>query len=84
MRHRKLGLMIGVAVVAAAAMLSQTVGARPTAGPIVIGLVTNSSGFMSAYDGPPDNGVRLAVQAINAKGGVLGRQLKVEHFDEKS
>jgi branched-chain amino acid transport system substrate-binding protein len=75
-----------VGVLTAAAVLSQTVAARPNAAkePIVIGLVTNSSGFMSAYDGPPDNGVRLAVRNINRSGGVLGRPLKIVHFDQKT
>lgn len=72
-------------VVGVSATLAQTVGARSTANPIIIGLVANATGFMSAYDGPPDNGVNLAVKDINAAGGLLGgRQLKVVFFDQKT
>ena len=85
MRHKKwLGLAMLIASIATTAVLTQAGGARPNAGPIIIGLVTNSSGFMSAYDGPPDNGVKLAVRDIDAAGGVLGRQLQIVHFDQKT
>jgi branched-chain amino acid transport system substrate-binding protein len=45
-------------------------------GPIIIGASISRSGFMAAYDGPPATGVQLAIDDINADGGVLGRQLK--------
>jgi branched-chain amino acid transport system substrate-binding protein len=84
MRYKSLGAVVLAGALVAAAIVSQTVSARPSADPIIIGLVTNSSGFMSAYDGPPDNGVALAVKKINSTGGVLGRQLKIVHFDQKT
>jgi branched-chain amino acid transport system substrate-binding protein len=52
--------------------------------PIILGEVLSFTGGMSAYDGPPAQGVDLAVADINAKGGVLGRQLKVIKFDQKT
>jgi len=86
MRNTKwLALPMAVGTVAAAAVLAQSGAARSTAGsPIIIGLVANATGTMSAYDDPPDNGAALAVKDINAKGGVLGRPLKIAFFDEKT
>jgi branched-chain amino acid transport system substrate-binding protein len=85
MRHKKwLALTILAGAFTSAAVLATTVGARTGANPIIIGLVANSSGTMSAYDDPPDNGVTLAIDDINAKGGVLGRPLKIAFFDEKT
>ena len=86
MGHKKwLALAMLIGAITTAAVVAGTSAARPgSTSPIVIGLVANSSGGMSAYDDPPDNGVTLAVADINAKGGVLGRQLKIDFFDEKT
>ena len=52
---------------------------------ITIGHVLGATGFMEFYDGPANQAAQLAVQDINAKGGVLGgRQLKISNFDMKS
>jgi branched-chain amino acid transport system substrate-binding protein len=52
--------------------------------PILIGVVESKTGFMSAYDGPPSQGIDMAVKDINAAGGVLGRPLEVIRFDQKT
>lgn len=46
-------------------------------GDIVIGMPVALSGEFVYFDQPWLNGARLAVQAINKKGGVLGRQLRI-------
>jgi len=51
---------------------------------IVIGFAVAQSGWMSENDGPPLQGAELAIKDINAKGGVLGRQLKPVFADTKS
>ena len=45
--------------------------------PIVIGAAVHQSDWMAAYDLPPLEGARLAVELINAAGGVLGRPLEL-------
>lgn len=50
--------------------------AADTSEPIIIGASIARSGFMAAYDGPPALGVSLAIEDINAEGGLLGRQIK--------
>lgn len=44
--------------------------------PIVIGAAIARSGFMAAYDEPPAEAAQMAIEDINAKGGLLGRKLK--------
>ena len=52
--------------------------------PIVIGAAIGQSGVLSPYDLPPLGAVRLAIEDINKKGGVLGRQLKLVVSDMQS
>jgi branched-chain amino acid transport system substrate-binding protein len=54
------------------------------ADPIKIGVVESKTGFMSTYDGPPSQGIDLAVKDINAAGGVLGRPIEILRFDQKT
>jgi branched-chain amino acid transport system substrate-binding protein len=60
-------------------------GAAPVhADDIVIGLSTAQSGFLQPYDA---DGVRMAklwIEQTNAKGGLLGRKLRVVEADTKS
>jgi branched-chain amino acid transport system substrate-binding protein len=49
--------------------------------PIVIGAVFNATGWMAAYDQPPKQAALLAIQEINARGGVLGRKLALIELD---
>lgn len=50
--------------------------------PIVLGMVTPTSGSSSAIGPYMTNGAQLAIMEINAKGGVLGRKLKLDVQDE--
>ena len=52
--------------------------------PVIIGVAKSSTGFMSAYDGPGFLGIKLAIEDINASGGLLGRQLKWAYRDTKT
>jgi branched-chain amino acid transport system substrate-binding protein len=49
--------------------------------PIKIGAVFNATGWMAAYDQPPQQGAALAIEEINAAGGVLGRPLELTVLD---
>lgn len=53
-------------------------------GPIVIGAVFNATGWMAAYDQPPRQAALLAIEEINAAGGVLGRPLQLVELDGKT
>lgn len=52
--------------------------------PITIGLATAKTGLLKSYDGPADAGAKLAVEDINAQGGVMGRKLKLVSADTQS
>lgn len=51
-------------------------GARP-AGPIVIGAAIATTGFMSSFDTPDMNGFKIAMNGINAHGGIDGRKIRL-------
>ncbi|CAN5536100.1 ABC transporter substrate-binding protein [soil metagenome] len=53
-------------------------------GPILIGAPVHLTGWMAAYDGPPLQGAKLAIQKINEAGGVLGRELQLIELDGKT
>jgi branched-chain amino acid transport system substrate-binding protein len=52
--------------------------------PVKIGIVMSFSGWFQPIDASTINGAMLAIKEINAKGGVLGSQIEVEKFDNKS
>ena len=52
--------------------------------PIVIGAAIAQSGVIAPYDEGPAKAMEIAIDEINAKGGVLGRQLKIVYADTKS
>lgn len=54
------------------------------ADPIVVGAAVARSGWMVQYDEGPLNGAQLAIEEINAKGGVLGRPLSLVVSDSKT
>jgi branched-chain amino acid transport system substrate-binding protein len=51
--------------------------------PIVIGLTTPTSGNAASFADPERRGVEMAVQEINAAGGVLGRPLQLVVADNR-
>jgi branched-chain amino acid transport system substrate-binding protein len=58
--------------------------ASADSGPIVLGQASGQSGWLTAYDGPASQGARIAMDEINAKGGINGRKLKLVSADHQS
>ncbi|WP_176038561.1 ABC transporter substrate-binding protein [Brucella tritici] len=52
--------------------------------PVKVGFVMSYSGWFQPIDAATINGALLAVKEINAAGGVLGSQIEVAKFDNKS
>lgn len=52
--------------------------------PLVIGAAVAKSGTISQFDEPVLQGARVAIDEINAQGGVGGRQLELVEADHKS
>jgi branched-chain amino acid transport system substrate-binding protein len=53
-------------------------------GPIRIGFAIAESGWMSNYDQPPFRAAVMRIEAINAAGGLLGRQIEYTVADTKT
>lgn len=52
--------------------------------PLVIGVASGQTGILSPWDVGGRRGAEIAIEDINARGGVLGRQLKLAVSDTKS
>ncbi len=78
MRSRRFSFLMSAGLVLA-------FGAGPAAAqaPIKIGEINSYSGIGAPFTGPYKAGVEMAVEEINAKGGVLGRKLEVLFRDDK-
>ena len=74
--RRRLTTLAG-AVATAAALAFPALAADP----IKIGLLEDVSGDLSVYGKPKLNGSQLAVEEINKKGGIMGRQIQLIHLD---
>ncbi|MCI5098584.1 MAG: transporter substrate-binding protein [Rhodobacteraceae bacterium] len=71
----------GTAALTAASLLPHAAAA---AGKIKLGAIHDTSGIFDAYGKPMDQAVRLAVQEINAAGGLLGQQIDISAYDTQS
>ena len=84
MRRLSFGLIAAVmfpVTVLSGAMLS---GATLAADPIKIGLVNETTGPNAEAGSYTVNGTKLAVEEINAKGGIMGRQIELRIEDNQS
>jgi len=73
--------LVLVAALAAVAMATVPLGAQQP--PIKIGEINSFSGIGAPFTGPYRSAVEMAVEEVNAKGGVLGRKIEVLFRDDK-
>jgi branched-chain amino acid transport system substrate-binding protein len=59
-------------------------GSGDSGKPIKIGFAMGFTGATNAYDGPVFDGARVAIQDLNAKGGIDGRKIEIVKADTKS
>ncbi len=78
MRH---GLLAAGCLVAAASFVASSAEAQDKP---VFGLVMSFSGWFQPIDADTIAGAKLAVDDINAAGGVLGQPIEIVEFDNKS
>ena len=73
---------VGIAAIAAAivGITTPAIGADP----VKIGLLEDQSGNFAIAVIPKIQATQLAVEEINAKGGILGRPIKLTHYDTQS
>ena len=76
-RRHSLWKAAAVVALVAGAVLSATLTQAQSKPPIVIGMLEDTSGGASFYSQLTANAVKVAVEEANAKGGILGRQIKL-------
>ena len=82
MKFRNFAAMsLAAGAAALVAVVSDKAGA---ADPIIIGAAIAQSGVVAPYDEGPSKAMEIAVDELNAKGGLLGRPLKIIYADTKS
>ena len=80
MRSRRISFLLAAALVLLGVLTPGSVGAQA---PIKIGEINSYSGIGAPFTGPYKLGAEMAVEEINARGGVLGRKLEVIFRDDK-
>ncbi len=83
---KTLSLVLCLAMVAGLMLMPATALAAATGEPVKIGVTMPMTGNLATYGESTSNGVKLAIDEINAKGGVLGgRPLEViAYMDDKA
>lgn len=84
MRQKRLLMLFVAFALMLAPLLAKSSAVAQDDDPIVIGAPVNLTGWMAAYDQPPLDGAKLAVEKINEAGGVLGRPLEIIEIDGKT
>ena len=80
MRTHKAAIGFAAVAAAIAAITTPAIGADP----VKIGLLEDQSGNFAIAVIPKIQATQLAVEEINAKGGILGRPIKLTHYDTQS
>ncbi len=62
---------------------SEASASSAAGGTIKFGTISPNTGSLAAYGEAVVNGMKLAVEEINAAGGILGKQLEMESLDDK-
>ena len=58
--------------------------AAPDNSPIRIGVITSLTGSQAAFGQAHKNGYAVALEEINAKGGINGRPIELDYYDDQS
>jgi len=82
-RLAAVGVVIAAAALAAIAATG-ALGGRDASGTILIGISAAKTGILAPYDLQSGQLFQMRIAQINKKGGVLGKQIKVQWIDTKS
>jgi branched-chain amino acid transport system substrate-binding protein len=81
---KKFAVLLSVMLALSMVLTACGAGQQETEKPILIGGALALTGINAPIDEPAMRGIQLAVDEINASGGVLGRQLEFVNLDSKS
>ena len=84
MNNTKIAALSTVSLAAAILLAGAEITSAADKDPIIIGAAIAQSGFVAPYDTDPAKAAEMAIEDVNAKGGVLGRPLKMMYRDTKS
>jgi len=73
-----------VVALAAAAAMGLTIGVAQAADPIKVGTFLSVTGPASFLGDPELKTMQMFIEDINKKGGVIGRQLELVHYDDQT
>ena len=76
--------MVGTAAAGLAAPSILSLPRARAEGPITLGVVTPLSGAQQIIGAPIRMGAEIAVKMLNTKGGIMGREVRLEFRDEKA
>src|SRR5205809_274585 len=76
--------IVAVLVVSTSGAFGGTSDKKADNGPIIVGSILDLTGPINIYGKPKYDATKLAIQDINAHGGVLGRKLKLVFYDAQS
>lgn len=82
--NRRTFLSAGSAVALGSVAMPALVGKAMAADKIKLGSLLDTSGLFDAYGKPMDMALRLAVDEINAGGGLNGREVEIISYDTQS
>ena len=77
-------LLIGLAAAGALALSAAHAPNASAEDTVLIGAATATSGWMAPYDEGPVAAAEMAIDEINEAGGLLGKQLELQHVDTKT
>ena len=77
-------ILAGLSILGCAEKKPSPTPTETPAGPIKIGVLGPLSGPFTPWGGPHLNGAKMAIEEINANGGVMGRQLELVVRDTKN
>ena len=92
MRHVRAAVLMTMAVVATACekkaveaprAAPPAAAATPAGDTILIGHVGSLTGSEASFGTSTENGIRLAIEDINAKGGIKGKRVAVKTYDDQ-
>ena len=84
MNNTKIAALSTVSLAAAILLAGAEITSAADKYPIIIGAAIAQSGFVAPYDTDPAKAAEMAIEDVNAKGGVLGYPIKMIYRDTKS
>src|SRR5262245_22022033 len=79
-----LGAVAALGALVTALIVGTASGGRDASGTILIGISAAKTGILAPYDLQSGQLFEMRIAQINKKGGVLGKQIKVQRIDTKS